>query len=247
MNPILKNSLKDNECILYVNYFGIFDSICDNLTSSFKTILFDCSQSFFYKPKKEFSAIYSPRKFYGLPDGGFLYTPKKINCNLKFSLSNNRFKHLLLNFELNESEAFKFYQLNEKKFKQEDIELMSKLTYSLLSAQNHNKTIKIRNNNFNIYHNALKNYNTISNLIKVKSFKCPVSYPFLTDNSQNLRKYLNENKVFTPIYWKSDDSKMSPKDCFMNKISESIIHLPLDQRYCSESITRVIDLINKYL
>ena len=245
LKPILSNSISERYCILYVNYFGIFDSFCDEITNTFKSIILDCSQSFFYKPKTNISALYSPRKFYGLPDGGFLVTNRKIKHNLQFSHSSNKLRHLLSKFELNESEAFRLYQENEESFKNEKIKLMSKLTYSLLSAQNHDKTINKRKSNFSIYHNAFKKSNKLKDLIKIESFKCAISYPLLINDGINIRKYLINNKVYTPTYWKTSN-KPKAIDCFMSNISQNIIHLPIDQRYDSDSILRIIELIKKY-
>ena len=75
--PILKiNKLKKNEAILYPNYFGINDKNVNKLTKIFKNIIIDNVHAF-YQKKNFQDTIYSPRKFFGVPDGAYLKTKKK--------------------------------------------------------------------------------------------------------------------------------------------------------------------------
>src|SRR5690606_27110463 len=74
------NSVKKNEVILYVNYFGIMNKNIKNISNRFENIIIDNSQAFYANPIKNIPTFYSPRKFFGVADGGFLYTGKRINA-----------------------------------------------------------------------------------------------------------------------------------------------------------------------
>jgi len=59
-----------------VNYFGL----CDDVVAEAQTrhapeqIVVDNAQAFFAAPTRCRASLYSPRKFFGVPDGGFLHS-----------------------------------------------------------------------------------------------------------------------------------------------------------------------------
>ena len=63
-----------------MNYFGVCEKVQDELLLKYNSeqLVFDHSQAFFTPPKKCLATIYSPRKFFGVPDGGLLFTEVKI-------------------------------------------------------------------------------------------------------------------------------------------------------------------------
>jgi hypothetical protein len=64
---------KDREAVLLVNYFGILsvDKI-KLLADKFKNVIIDNSAAFFSNPVKGCYNVYSPRKFFGVPDGCYV-------------------------------------------------------------------------------------------------------------------------------------------------------------------------------
>ena len=80
LEPIFNKDLSVNEALLYTNYFGIKDKSVKKLARIYKKkLIVDNSQSFFSKPYNILGTFYSPRKFFGVPDGGYLYCKKKID------------------------------------------------------------------------------------------------------------------------------------------------------------------------
>ena len=63
-----------NEVVLINNYFGLFDAQTQRGVNRFgpDRSIVDAAQALYYHPKVRCPVIYSPRKFFGLPDGGFL-------------------------------------------------------------------------------------------------------------------------------------------------------------------------------
>src|SRR5690554_3207521 len=75
--------VKPAEIFLYTNYFGLYDRHVIEITKHTKNILIDNAQAFYSKPLPGIDTFYSPRKFFGLPDGAYLFTNKILNQNLE--------------------------------------------------------------------------------------------------------------------------------------------------------------------
>ena len=58
---------------LYTNYFGIKDDFISIIAKKLKNLIIDNAQSFFSKPLEGIDTFYSARKFFGVPDGAYLY------------------------------------------------------------------------------------------------------------------------------------------------------------------------------
>ena len=69
-------TLGESDWLLYVNYFGICGPNIDRLRDRHASgqLILDHSQAFYAAPTECLATIYSPRKFFGVPDGGLLVT-----------------------------------------------------------------------------------------------------------------------------------------------------------------------------
>ena len=101
--------------MLYTNYFGLKDDYINTLPQKHNIIIDNC-QSFFSKPSAWFDTFYSPRKFCGVPDGGYLYTYDNLRLNTKLeqSVSYNRFSHLLKRIDLSDEKGYADFKRNDK-------------------------------------------------------------------------------------------------------------------------------------
>ena len=90
----------------------------------------------------------------------------------------------------------------------------------------------------------------ISSIPKVSVFHqtlpsdvCPIGLPVRCEGRDNIQNILNENKIFPPVHWRlpSDISKDEFK--LSHEISESILTLPIDQRYGHEDLERVAEVL----
>jgi hypothetical protein len=99
--------------------------------------------------------------------------------------------------------------------------------------------VEKRLSNFNILAKALEEKNEM----QVDSeFACPMVYPFLTNN-KNIRSRLIEEKVFVATYWPNIFEWSKPNE-IEYKLAESIVPLPIDQRYGQVEMERIVELIN---
>ena len=237
------NSIKLNEALLYVNYFGIVNNKLKDIINKYENIIVDNSQAFFSKPIKNIPTFYSPRKFFGVPDGGFAYSKNKIQTNIREDHSFNRLSHLIIRIEQGPEAGFELFKENEKKLDNLPLKKMSNLTQKLLRNVNFEEVLHKRNENFNFLHQALKNVNELTYLIDKERINGPMVYPFLKNGNIKIREHLIKNRIFVATYW-PNVFKWINKKKWEYYLAENIIPLPIDQRYKPNEIIKILDYIN---
>lgn len=235
-------TIKDEECFLYINYWGLKDDYIDRLKKICTNLIVDNVQSFFSKTAGV-DSFNSARKFFGVPDGGYCYTDKPVTENIETDFSGNKCSHLLLRASGLTEEGYEFFVKNEEHFSGEPLKYMSHLTSSILASVDYDKVAVKRKSNFNYLQQILGNYNEL-HCFKNGGY-APMSYPFYTADI-SLRKKLIENKIFTPVYWQSVLDLVKP-ECLEYGYVQNLIHLPVDQRYDKEDLDRICKIIaNEY-
>jgi len=135
--------LKDNEKLFYVNYFALKSKYIEKLVNSYDdNLIVDNTQAFFEKPLKDVDTIYSPRKFFGVSDGGYLSTNKFLKEDLEEDESYDNAIQLLGRIDKNASSFYDDYQKAEQRLINQSIKKMSKLTQNILSSIDYQDVIK---------------------------------------------------------------------------------------------------------
>ena len=236
-------SINKNHALLYVNYFGINDNNVKKIIRFKDNIIIDNSQAFFSKQIDGINTFYSPRKFFGVPDGGYLYTNKLIGLKFRRSYSADRFKHLILRIDRNPKEGYCFFLKNEIFFKNESIKLMSNATKYILQSLDYIYILQKRNSNFAYYHKYLSDINDIKINFRIEGG--PLVYPFLC-KKPGLRDYLVNHNIYIPEYWKEVLDRVK-KSYFEYSLTKNLVPLPLDQRYSQKELKFVIDKIYHFI
>lgn len=235
--------VKSNEIFLYTNYFGLKDDFIKTLVVQFKNLIIDNSQSFYSKPLTGIDTFYSPRKFFGVPDGAYLYSNKKLEVSFEKDVSFNRCSHLLKRLDCNTESGYKDFLNNDASLNNQDIKAMSTLTQTLLSAIDYNVSAGKRKQNFNLLHQSLQVSNKLK--IDVLNIGIPMVYPYWCDN-ETLRQKLLDNKVYTAIYW-HNVKQWSLTGTLEHRFVDEIVYLPIDQRYDTINLNKIIKIIsNEY-
>lgn len=233
--PIL--NCNKNDYILYTNYFGICSSKIKELASKYQNLIIDNAQGFYMKPYGIASA-YSPRKFFGVSDGGIVYCNKQIQNNFEQDYSYDRFSHLLKRIDVNSNFGYSDFNENEESLNHEDIKIMSKLTRTILGNINYDFIRKKRIENYTYLKENLDKFNSINTDI---TDDVPMYYPLLIENT-NLRNKLVENKIYIPQCWRNLETKCKD-DSYEIYLKKYIHPLLIDQRYDIEDMKRIIDVI----
>jgi hypothetical protein len=239
--------LKSDEYLLYVNYYGLKNSYIKSLTKKYESLIIDNSQAFFDFPEESVDTFYSPRKFFGVPDGGFLYIDIEDNIKLKFDTDDSyeRCSHLLKRIDLGAERGYQDFKKNNEIFNSQPIKEMSNLTKKLLLNVNFENVRQRRVENFKRLHNLLGSSNDFSKVIDQEKINCPMVYPYFSQK-EFLRKNLIRNKIFVATYWENV-LKWVDKDSIENKLVNFLLPLPIDQRYLDEDIDIISEILNGYL
>ena len=84
LEPIENIVLQEGEAFLYTNYFGLKQSCVERLAKVYgKQLIVDNAQAFFAPRLDGIDTFYSPRKFFGVADGGYLYIDKLLDVELQ--------------------------------------------------------------------------------------------------------------------------------------------------------------------
>lgn len=233
-------SLMRNEAILYTNYFGIKSNTVKKLSKKYKNLIIDNTQAFFDKPEEGVDTFYSPRKFFGVPDGGYLYINKFLKQKFEKDISFNRFSHLIKRIDAGAEEGYNDFKFNDKSLSGQPIKLMSNLTKNLLKGINYNDVKRKRRRNF-MY--LAKRIN-IKNKLKIDiNINVPLAYPLLFENIK-LRQKLLYHKIYVPIYWKNV-LNICPTGNIENSLVNKLIPIPIDQRISISEIDNIINFLIK--
>lgn len=238
--------LNDSEYIIYTNYFGIMDGYAKELSYIYgSNLIIDNAQAFFAEPIYGCHHIYSPRKFFGVPDGGILVTYIKSHDNeLKTANADNLCSHLLQRAEDAVSDGYQSFKKDEEYLGNSGIKLMSRISRKILSTIDFNEIRDKRINNFGYIDNILRESNGLPfELDACLPFACPMVYPYYTEDT-TLRQRLIDNNIFVARYWPA-----VLKDCRETdpefSLTSNIIPIPIDQRYDFDDMDRIISFISK--
>jgi hypothetical protein len=233
------NIISKHSTFIYINYFGINGHIVKKLSNICQNLIIDNSQAFFEKPLDGIDTFYSPRKFFGVPDGAYLYTDKYLSTKFTDDESFNRFSHLIKRIDKGADYGYKDFKSNEDSFKGQSIKSMSLLTKGILGNIDYNSIIEIRKRNFQFLHQNLKFINQYK-FPEVFNF-IPMVYPFLTFQSE-LKQSFIDNKIYLATYW-PNVLKWCNKNQLEYKYTKYTLNLPIDQRYDELDMKNILNFI----
>jgi len=233
------SKIKIDEGFLYVNYFGLKNAFVSSLAKNCQNLIVDNSLSFFSLPLKKVPTFYTCRKFFGVPDGAYLFLDGFANNNLPLDHSENRFAHLLKRIEYGAEAGYNDFKTNDSAFVGQPIKVMSNITKSLLCNIDYNFIKERRINNFLCLNEKLNVFNKIK--IKKDENITPLIYPLLV-NKTGLKEKLIKNKIFAATYWPNVLQWVDKKSIEYH-YATNIIHLPIDQRYGKTEMNQLIDLV----
>lgn len=236
-------SLNETEVLLYVNYFGMMDDYILSLSKSFSNLIVDNAQAFYSKPIENVITYYSPRKFFGVADGGYLSINKRLDRELAQGYSSPNANYLLKRIDEGSQAGYFGFRENEMQFSKSGLKTMSKLTSTILSSIEYKLIKQKREENFNFIHSRLGDKNKLT--INTEKIEGSMAYPILI-KSQGLRKFLIDNKVFVAKYWENV-IKTCNKSSFEHYLAEQLILLPVDQRYGLSEMQYMVKIILNFL
>lgn len=251
--PDVQTYINDkNTGYLLVNYFGLKGRELSRLQkSSIQTnFCLDNSQAFFAPPISVGAAIYSPRKFFGLPDGGLLqcYDHRIEREYVKLeqdTASILRMNHLLKRVSQGARAGYSDFLQAEASLEETKPRKMSDLTARLLQSVDISKAATARQNNFDYLNNVFGEMNSFH--WQRMGTDTPLCYPLmLNQDVGDIKAKLAEKDIFCATYWPEVLQRVSTGSWEADLVTKTL-HLPCDQRYSIEHMKTMTDTVLKVL
>jgi hypothetical protein len=241
LDPVTLPELADDEYFLYINYFGLKNAAVTRLSTMYgDRLIVDCTQAFFTKGNGISWFFNSCRKFFGVPDGAYLYAP--YNMQVEVIESRNEVytvEHLIKRFNGHIQEGYVAFQENEKLCGPE-IKRMSAISEMLLSQINYDEVIASRRANFDCLHRIFSNQNQFAIIAGEESV--PMVYPLIPDYQVD-RNMLYENGIYIPTFWAELKTGTEAGYETERGLAETLLPLPIDHRYNETDIQRMAAVI----
>lgn len=233
---------RSGEWLLYVNYFGACGAKVDALLQRFSPaqIVLDYSQSFFSPPHKQaLATIYSPRKFFGVPDGGLLYSQIPISSPDEVDVTSfARTEHLIKRLGDSPEAGYAAYQQAEVSLNDMEPRAMSRLSERILASVDFESVRRIRKENFKLLHALLGDDGSL--LAGMDTTDVPLCYPYRSRDA-GLRQRLISNRIFVASYWVDALDRLTADKA--DSLVRNMFPLPIDHRYGAADMERISAII----
>ena len=241
LEPVFFPELKQSEAFLYTNYFGLKQNGVKKVVEYYgKQAIIDNAQAFYAPPLPGIDTFYSPRKFFGVPDGGYLYTDAPLLPGLPQDTSWHRMQHLLRRIDEGAEAGYADFRTNSEVLKNAPIKKMSMMTHALLQSIDYNFAKQQRFNNYSLLSEELHSSNGMR--LPLSKDDIPLVYPYLANNNSLKSKLIN-NKIFIATYW-PNVLKWAKEASVEFKLASQILALPIDQRYRISDMEKIIHNLN---
>jgi hypothetical protein len=241
--PIIDHLPENDACFLYVNYFGMNSGNVRNVCHNLRHVIIDNTQAFFDQPVTQTDTLYSPRKFFGVPDGGYLYTDADARLELEQDPSYYRCDALLKQIDLGSVSAEPLFEQNEAYLNTCGMHVMSRTTQRLLMSVDYAQVRAIRNENFRFLHQQLGTYNQLN--ADFCEINGPMCYPLLIERGEQLKDFLLQHHVYANDYWQEVSSRV-PYSSFDYQLAKNLVGLPIDQRYNKEDMRFIAQTVRSF-
>lgn len=230
LSPADPALIGDDEAILLVNYFGV---CAGQIRQALRRLprhrcVVDNSQALGAPAADCMGTIYSPRKFFGLPDGGILVTDHRITLPETIdSTSHKRCEHLLRRHDESPENGLADFRRAEDSLSGITHQQMSRLTRRLLAGIDREAAFKRRRANFAAVHTLFQPVNPFP--LDAPITVSPLTYPLMLDvPATQIKDTLAAHRIFCPTYWPEAAESADPQ---AQVLSSNTLHIPIDQRY----------------
>lgn len=237
--------LRPNEFLVYINYFDCKQAYVHALSAQYgNRLIVDNSQAYFNRGNGVSWYFNSARKFFGVPDGADLYTPRNWDLKEKYRrlYANTIYsiEHLVARFNGRVEEGYDAFIINEE-LVGVNYDRMSVISHYLLSQVDFESARRRRMVNFNYVHEKL----SAGNQLKLGSGPhiAPSYYPYLPARAIE-KKHFWAEQLFIPSLWQDCLNRVADRPFGLEKmLSTYLLPIPVDHRYERADLDRIINFI----
>ena len=216
---------KENDFILYNNYFGLCGNNCEKLAQKYKNIIIDNSHSFYTK-HTGIASFNSLRKFFKVQNGAYLYIEKESSTK-GFDVDNLELTPVIMQ---NDYQKFVYNELALNKEK--NIKLISPEIEKTMNSIDFEQDKLQRLTWYQKYTKIFDKFNKIK--LKTDENNIPYCYPLCTSDETILKSF-SDNKLILLKLWNN-----IPRHFKENEFLNYTLALPLND------ITTFNKIINIY-
>lgn len=232
--------VNEDEALLYTNYFGLKQAYVEQLAKQYgKQLIVDNTQAFYARSIKGIDSFNTCRKFFGVPDGAYLYTDVKANIEIEQDVSYGRMSFLLKRLDLGAEAGYADFREQSERLVGQPIKRMSNLTEQMMRGIDYQIVAQRRRENYLYLNEHLCATNQLH--LTLADDAVPMVYPYLTDD-KTLKQRLILEKIFVATYW-PNVLEWCKQEVWEYRLAESTVFIPIDQRYDIEDMKRIIDTI----
>lgn len=272
LKPILNLSKVKNSVIFILDYFGtemVSNEEINEFLDNKNIVIVDITHSMisenrFLINNSNYYMISSLRKIFPIPDGGIIYQNSlKSEYSLSFPINyENMLEAMILKSvylnkesfttikEQNESKNYFLSLYKEYEEKKDDslidFQHIPHISIYILKNIAIGDIIKKRTENLKfLYENINEEYF----LYDFSEIKSPFTMPliFTSEAERNkIREYLIKNHVYTPVHWNIQNT-VPQNFLYEHNLSRRILSLPIDQRYSSKDLSKLILVLDEIL
>lgn len=241
LEPLTLPDLPEDTYFLYINFFGIKTAVVDRLIERYGSrLIIDNVHSFFEKAYANNWSFTSARKYFGVPDGAYLYPPHDHSISIDLPRYSPPSIDHLINRLIGDRELAYQQNLAYEEALSPNLEKMSHFSEKMLQAIDYQKVIEIRQENFSWLHEQLSSYNQL--IINVPPNTTHFRYPFLPINLIPKGPFYAQ-QLFIPSFWSDVHHREIEGFTWEKQLSKQLFPLPIDHRYRKDDLKRLVDFI----
>lgn len=199
--------------------------------------------------------IGSLRKWFAIPDGGFIASSKDLPDTKKAQAANDYtlyyFAAQLMKKKYLNAKGFrkeKYLELTNKAmsilFSDYKIREMSLISKKLLKAQEISSICKRRDENYKNLYERLSNIPQLKIMVPYQSGVIPLGLVIAVNDRDDLLSWLIKNDVYCNIHWRTNDYMV--QDSGSKWLSKHCLTIPCDQRYSKISMKKIEQIIREF-
>lgn len=237
-----------NSAMIIVNYFGILSHHkMVEIAGRYRNVILDNSAAFYAPPVEDCYNVYSPRKFFGVPDGCYVigHNASKGIEQYAQDRSSGTSSFLFATIEQGTKATYYERMKNEERIENSGPLRMSELTQCLLKNINYSRIKNKRVENYNYAHLMFSKINKLDPFMAFDETCVPMVYPLVVENKE-LDQKLREKKVYVGRLWSKVMQEVT-SDTFEARMSSFMVPLPIDQRYGRTEVNIMHDFVVEIL
>lgn len=247
----LPSKLPDQCAFIYVNYFGLCQQNVNRLLKVIPSdrLIIDNSHALFAAHTDVLAAIYSPRKFVGLPDGGLLRASPSLRIASPMQEdqgSFDRMRYLLIRMAYSAREGYTDFEKARNSLSDNSPLAMSRLTQRLMKSIRWDQVIKRRKENYWVMAKMMDAINDMH--WTTAEDAVPLCYPLTLRGCDmgKIKAELIAHNIFVATYWPDASPRIKADSMEASLINETLF-LPIDQRMECAQVDSVGRLVIKII